>query len=340
MALIQSETSIPPPKGIYVPVPTFFNPTNTQLDLDTQTAHTLHLARCGIRGLVLLGSTGEAVHLSRAERCTLITHIRAALTDAGFTDYPLIAGTASQGVDETVELLKEAKEAGAGWGLCLAPGFYAAGGGGGGGEAGVQRWFETVASCSAVPILVYHYPGVSNNVTISASTMEKLAEHPNIVGCKLSHGNLDDHSLIALSPKINHTNFKTFTGLGQQLLSVLTVGGAGAVDGLAAIFPKTVVKLYDLFHENPLKNLEQMRVLQYKIAAAEKLVVKFGTVGIKDAVARVRGFGKGDYGRLPLGSAILHTDAEWTKNWKEVFDALEEVEKSLPGVIMGLIEEP
>lgn len=167
-------------------------------------------------------------------------------------------------------------------------------------------------------------------MSVPPSTIDRLAQHPNIVGCKLSHGAVDDHALVALSPKIDHKKFQTFTGLGQQLLPVLTVGGAGAIDGLASFFPKTVVKLFDLFEKGiTVESLEQMRVLQYKISAAEKLVVKWGTIGIKEATSRVRGFGDKDGGRLPLKGGFPGGDAEWEK-WRAVVEDLEQVEKSLP----------
>jgi len=76
--------------------------------------------------------------------------VRKSLEDAGFKDYPLIAGTASQGVGETVQLLKEAKEAGAGWGLCLAPGYFATNVS----QDGLVKWFKAVADQSPLPVMV------------------------------------------------------------------------------------------------------------------------------------------------------------------------------------------
>lgn len=156
----QFKMSVRPPNGIYVPVPTFFlltppSPVGSyritpQLDLPTQASHALHLARSGIKGLVLLGSTGEAIALSSSERTQIISHVRGALTGAGFADYPLIAGTARQDVDGVVEELAQAKNAGAGWGLCLAPGYFA----GCASQEGVLEWFRSVAGASALPIMV------------------------------------------------------------------------------------------------------------------------------------------------------------------------------------------
>lgn len=57
------------PGGIYVPVVTFFEATRAQaLDLATHKAHITRLANAGVAGIVVMGSTGEAVTLSREER--------------------------------------------------------------------------------------------------------------------------------------------------------------------------------------------------------------------------------------------------------------------------------
>ena len=121
--------AIPPPSGVYVPVPTFFVSKSAAnyaseappLDLGTQTKHAIHLAKCGIRGLVVLGSTGEAIAITNKERSELLKHLRQELETAGFKDYPIIAGTATQGIEDTIQQLKDAKDSGAQWGLVLAP---------------------------------------------------------------------------------------------------------------------------------------------------------------------------------------------------------------------------
>lgn len=122
-------SSVPPPTGVFVPVPTFFK-TNTAstvqapLDVEAQVQHSVHLAKNGVRGLVLLGSTGEAIHLSKAERFELLSGVRKGFTDAGFKDYPIIAGVLTNSVEEAIEWLVDAKKAGSQWGLVLAPGYF------------------------------------------------------------------------------------------------------------------------------------------------------------------------------------------------------------------------
>jgi len=83
--------------------------------------------------------------------------------------------------------------------------------------------------------------------------------------------------------------FHTFTGLGQQLLPILSLGCAGTIDGTAGFFPKSVVYLYELSIHEKLSQQEvrTRRELQYKVSAVEELVVKYGTVGIKEAISRI-----------------------------------------------------
>ena len=85
---------------------------------------------------------------------------------------------------------------------------------------------------------------MTNGVFVSPSTFEKLAAHPNIVGCKLSHGILDDTTLISCSPEIDHDNFVVFTGLGQNLLPSLTVNVVGAID-VSTYFTPTCIQRRD-----------------------------------------------------------------------------------------------
>jgi 2-keto-3-deoxy-L-rhamnonate aldolase len=148
----------PPPPGVYVPVPTFFvgksssnyNPIAAPLDLETQAKHSIHLAKSGIKGLVILGSTGEAIHLTNKERFELLASSRKELENAGFKDYPIIAGTATQDIEGTLVQLREAKDAGAQWGLVLVPGYFA----GAATQEGIILWFKAIADASPIPVLM------------------------------------------------------------------------------------------------------------------------------------------------------------------------------------------
>lgn len=146
-----------PPDGVYVPSVTFFKekPEGSALqpavDVETQAAHSVHLAKSGVTGLVLLGSTGEAVHMSSAERKQLISGVRKGLDAAGFPDYPIMAGVLVNSLDETLEWLRDLHEAGAQWGMVLAPGYFGAAAS----QDNLVEWYTAVADNSPMPILMY-----------------------------------------------------------------------------------------------------------------------------------------------------------------------------------------
>ncbi|KAF8416840.1 dihydrodipicolinate synthetase family protein [Tirmania nivea] len=341
----------PPPPGIYVPAPTFFSrsipasPTAALhlpgLNPALQAQHTLHLARSGVRGLVLAGSTGEAALLTRAERKALISTTRQTLAEAGFHGYPIIAGVAGDSAQDAVGQLVEAAEAGAQWGMVLVPNYFAAAGRNPNYQQGLVEWFSCVADASPIPILIYHYPTVSNNVSVSMPTYHALASHRNIVGCKLSHGNVSAHmQLAALAP--TH-NFHVFSGLGQQLFPILCGGCHGAIDGLAGVFPKSLVHLFNAAwdfvyskdgEDNPggrSARLLNVRSLQLLVSRAEAFIEAEGVIGIKYAVGKEI-FGAapvgGEFeGRPPLQGGLSHADyARWEQG---VLADMRELEASL-----------
>ncbi|KAF2012013.1 dihydrodipicolinate synthetase family protein [Aaosphaeria arxii CBS 175.79] len=319
-----------PPTGVFVPVPTFFKPASAstslqaEIDVETQVKHSVHLAKNGIRGLVLLGSTGEAIHMSRQERFDMVSGVRKGLNDAGFTDYPIMAGVLINSVDEVLEWLEDFKKAGAQWGLVLAPGYFGAAAN----QENLREWFTLVADKSPIPILIYNYPGVTNNVLITPETYTILAQHPNIVGCKMSHGNVSYHVQVSLDPEIDHNKFRVFSGFGQQLGPIVFFGAAGVIDGLAAIYPKTVSKLMKLAEQRPIEPaaLEEIQKLQFVVSSAEEFVGRWGIVGIKEAVQRVLGLGTLEGGRLPLKGKL--PEGEWA-NWDKVLGRIQKIEDSL-----------
>ncbi|KAK4447322.1 hypothetical protein QBC34DRAFT_132008 [Podospora aff. communis PSN243] len=327
-----------PPKGVFVPSPTFFLPLSSSsssptpyqptVDVPTQVAHSVFLARAGITGIVLLGSTGEAIHLSSSERIDLVSSVRKGLDDAGFPEYPLMAGVlTSGGIEETLQWLREYADAGAQWGLVLAPGYFGAGVG----QEGLREWYEAVADRSPIPILVYNYPGVTNGVVVLPETYTVLARHEKIVGCKMSHGNVSHHVQVSLDPEIDHEQFRVYSGFGQQLGPIVQFGAAGVIDGLAAFFPRTVVRLFSLVEagsQDTESKKEALR-LQYVVSRAEEFIVRYGILGIREGVYRAAGFGNQEGGRLPLRGRL--TEADWEKGSKLFLKAIEATEAKLKG---------
>jgi 2-keto-3-deoxy-L-rhamnonate aldolase len=144
----------------------------------------------------------------------------------------------------------------------------------------------------------------------------------------MSHGNVSHHVQVSLDPEIDHSKFRVFSGFGQQLGPIVFFGAAGVIDGLAAIYPKTVSRLMELAEKRPIepKALEEIQKLQFVVSSAEEFVGAYGIVGIKEAVQRVLGMGTREGGRLPLKGQL--PEGAWEK-WGKVLGRVQSVEDSL-----------
>lgn len=116
-------TPVPPPRGVYAPVVAFFHE-DESLDLEALTQHITRIVKSGATGFVLQGSNGEAPHLSHEERTIVISTVRKIANELGRPEMAIIAGCGAQSTRETIQLCKEATEAGAGWALVLCPSYW------------------------------------------------------------------------------------------------------------------------------------------------------------------------------------------------------------------------
>src|SRR5271154_5997222 len=139
-------------------------------------------SRTPIAGMVVEGSTGEAILLSDQERRAVL---KAAL-DAAAPNKVMIAGTGIESAHETLHLTEYAAELGYDAAMVRTPHYYKK-------QmlpANILAFYRTVADRSALPIIIYNFPQATG-YDISADLVIELAGHPNIVAIKESSGNLD-----------------------------------------------------------------------------------------------------------------------------------------------------
>jgi dihydrodipicolinate synthase/N-acetylneuraminate lyase len=141
------------PPGVYTPVISLYKPTKAQeVDLDAMYRHCQYLVRGGMHGLVYQGTNGEAVLLSREEKIAVLKMARKAVTDLGVPEYPIVAGISGQSTNESVQLAKDAAEAGASFVLLLPPSFWAKSVS----EDALLGFYRDVADESPLPLICYN----------------------------------------------------------------------------------------------------------------------------------------------------------------------------------------
>lgn len=307
--ITQTEVASSIDDGIYTPIPTLFSADNT-LDFEAQKTHAILLYKAGINGLVVSGSMGESIHMKQAERLALLTELRNAIPDKNFK---LIAGIPPINIDDAVDEIAKAYDAGADYMIILTPGYY---GPGLTSQAGIVDYFLAIANRLALPFIIYNFPGVCNGVDLTVQSYRQLLAHPAIVGVKLTHSNMDKYIMLAGQKQENASNnFKPFTGLGQILMPSMAVGAHGAIDGLSGVFPKSMVQLLALYKQG---KYEEALKLQLLVTRANQFTFEYNLVGIKYLLKRFYSLGDGTSGRPPLNNKL--SDKDWCKYQEEIED--------------------
>jgi len=285
--------SIPPPPGIYVPAVLFFDE-NEDLDIPGIQAHVLRLAKGGVAGILVQGSNGEAQHLSHDERKEAIRITRQTLDENGFEQVVVIAGTGGQSTRETKKLCKDAAEAGAAFCLVLTPGVWPPQMT----PEKILRFHLEVADASPIPTMVYNFPVVTAGIDLNSDIIGELAQHPNIVGTKLSCGNIG--KLQRLTSTVAASKFATFPGVSEVFLQSLISGSAGLIGALPNVAPKAHVEVYRLYKAG---KIEEAAKIQALLGHADWQLGKLGSIGgIKAVVTKHFGYGN-TLVRGPLSAA-------------------------------------
>lgn len=309
--------------GLYVPTLAFFDRDTEDLDLDTTASHAVRLAEAGVAGLTTQGSNGEAVHLTHAERKAVTRATRRALDAAGFHEMPVIVGCGAQSTRETVELCRDALQAGGDYALVLPPSYYRPMLG----PDALREFFTDVADASPVPILIYNYPGATAGLDLDSDAIIALGAHPNVVGCKLTCGNTGKLTRVAAATKAttpaapaSGSGFMCLGGSADFILPMLIGGGSGAICGLANVAPKACLELLRLYTSGQVAEAQRLQAI---VARADWVAIQTGIVGAKSVLATE--FGYGGHGRKPLPRPTAAEAARYAEQWREIVT----LEKSL-----------
>lgn len=140
---------------------------------------------------------------------------------------------------------------------------------------------------------------------------------------------MSHHVQVSLDPGIDHERFRVYSGFGQQLGPIVHFGAAGVIDGMAAYFPKTVVRLMTLADggAHDAETRAELYRLQHAVSKAEEFIVRHGILGIREAVYRLTGLGNLEGGRLPLRGKLA--DGEWERARGLFLAEIEATEASL-----------
>jgi 4-hydroxy-tetrahydrodipicolinate synthase len=259
------------------------------------------LARSGVNGTVLLGSTGEFLHVKPSERARLVQFA------VKRSRVPIIAGIGHSTLDGALELASEAITAGAAALLLMPPYFFRYD------ESDVAEFYRRFAKeigRSTIPMLLYNIPQFTSPIPFEV--VRALIDSGNFAGIKDSSGDWQYFQKLAAFRAQNE--FVLFVGNDTIYPQARRAGADGVVSGCACAIPEVLVKLEAAILSGNEERVERFTTLLNEFIAWTN---RFPTpVAIKVATA-ARGLKIGPLA-VPLGPekcTALDEFQEWFRNW-------------------------
>lgn len=272
-------------QGVLPPVPTPFR--NGDVDLGALRANVQRYLQTPLRGIVVLGSNGEAPFLDEDESERVVAAARSAVP----RDRVLIAGTGRESTRVAIEATRRAAGAGADAVLVRTPSFFKP-------EMTTEafvRHYTAVADASPVPVLLYNYTAVTG-VNLKPDAVATMAKHQNVIGAKESGGDIAQISeYVARTPE----GFAVMAGSGPNFYSALAVGATGGILAVAGVVPELCVSIFTLVREN--RHAEALALQRRIVPLAHSITTRYGVAGLKIGV-ELAGYVGGEP-RSPLGPA-------------------------------------
>jgi len=229
------------------------------LDEDVFGPYLDFLVAGGIDGLLALGTTGEGILLTEAERRRAAELFIAA--SAGRV--PVAVHCGAQTTRETAALAAHAAEAGAAAVAVIAPPYFLLD------EASMEEHFAAAAAaCEPLPFYVYEFQARSG-YAVPVAVLERLRERAsNLRGLKVS-----DKPWESVAPYMLD-GLDVFVGAESLVARGLESGAAGAVSGLASVFPEVIAELVREPTQELSDRAEQLRAKldRFPFQAAAKAV--------------------------------------------------------------------
>jgi len=256
-------------RGVFAPIPTPFD-RDERLDLEKLGAACARWAASALSGLVVLGSTGEAILLDEDES----DHVIAFTRERWPSGRPFIVGAGRESTSATIAAVRRAARLNADAVLVRTPGFYKSQMT----NDAFVRHYTAVADASPVPVLLYNFTAVTG-VNLSPVAVSRLAAHPNIIGVKESGGDIAQMTdLVAGTPD----DFSVLAGSSTTFYSSLCMGAVGGVLALSCILPDACIRLFELTREG---RHADAAALQHRLVPVAKLVGNLhGVPGLKAAL--------------------------------------------------------
>jgi 4-hydroxy-2-oxoglutarate aldolase len=256
--------------GVFPPIATTFDDRGA-VDPDAIRANIARWLGAGVRGIVALGSNGEAPLLDERESDAVIGAAREAVPG----DRLLIAGTGRESTAATIDASRRAAALGADAVLVRTPSYFKPRMT----PDALVAHYTALADAVPIPVLLYNYPAVTG-LTLTADTVGRLSAHPNIIGMKET--STDTAQLAGYVEAARGQRFAVIAGSGPGFYAGLCLGAVGGILATACVVPRACGALYEAFLGGA---HDEAREFQRRIIPITRAITSgYGVAGLKAAL--------------------------------------------------------
>ena len=247
----------------------------------------------GTNYLVISGTTGESVTVTKSEKAEIIKTI----SETNNGRVPMVLGIGGNNTAAVIEEIKATDLSQFAAILSVSP-YYSKPT-----QEGLYQHFKAVSEASPVPIILYNVPGRTAK-NMSPDTIIRLAnDFENIVAVKEAAGVMQQYlQLLNAKPE----DFLIISGDDDLALSTTLAGGAGVISVIGQALPKEFSKMIQLGREGKAQEAYNIHFRLMEIVS--NIFEENNPAGIK-AVLEAKGFCK-DTVRLPLVPATEASKAK------------------------------
>jgi len=187
----------------------------------------------GIDYLVISGTTGESVTITRQEKQNIIATVK----KANSGQLPLVLGIGGNNTSAVIDEIKNTDLTDFASILSVAP-YYSKPT-----QEGFYQHFKAISEVCPIPIILYNVPGRTAKNMLPETTIRLANDFENIVAVKEAGNNQQQYlDLIRSKPE----DFLVISGDDDLALGVALAGGSGVISVLGQAFPKDFSRMIQL----------------------------------------------------------------------------------------------
>ncbi|MEN3322443.1 4-hydroxy-tetrahydrodipicolinate synthase [Mariniflexile soesokkakense] len=179
----------------------------------------------GVEYLVVCGTTGESVTITKQEKKDVI----ATISKANNGRVPMVLGIGGNNTAQVIEEIKATDLSNIDAILSVSP-YYSKPT-----QEGIYQHFKAIAEISPIDIILYNVPGRTSRNIEPETTLRLANDFKNVIGVKEAGNNVSQYlQLIKNKPD----NFLIISGDDDLALGIVLAGGAGVISVIGQGFPK------------------------------------------------------------------------------------------------------